>query len=116
MGKNTWNSLPKKPLPHRENLIMTTTEEYDGDNYKSFNNEENMWKYIKEKEFEDVWIIGGGKIYEYFIYKPYITNIYISRIRSNYNCDTFFPVPPKCFKMSKMDNENKLDIEVYSSK
>ena len=25
MGKNTWESLPKKPLPKRDNLILSTS-------------------------------------------------------------------------------------------
>ena len=26
MGRNTWESLPIKPLPNRENIVLTTTE------------------------------------------------------------------------------------------
>jgi dihydrofolate reductase len=115
MGKNTWNGLPKKPLPDRENLILSTKEEFNGENYKSFIGECGLWDYCLEKEIEDVWIIGGGKVYEYFINKPYITNVYISRINGQYNCDTFFPTIPKKLKLLKIEKINNLEIEVYSS-
>jgi len=115
MGKNTWKSLPKRPLPNRDNLILTTKDELNGENYKSFTNEESLWEYCKKKSYEEIWIIGGGKIYEYFIEKPYITNIYISRIKENYNCDTFFPNIPERLKLLKIDKINSLEIEIYSS-
>ena len=113
MGKNTWNGLPKQPLPDRENIILSTTEEFNGETYKSFASEERLWNYVREREFEDVWIIGGGKVYEYFINKPYITGVYISRIKEEYNCDTFFPNIPKNLKLLKIEKINNLEIEIY---
>ena len=115
MGRNTWNSLPKKPLPKRDNLRLTTTEVLNGENYKSFKDEDTLLEYCMKEKFEDIWIIGGGKIYEYFINKPYISNVYISRIKSNYNCDTFFPNIPNNLKLLKKEIINNLEIEIYSS-
>ena len=35
MGKSTWDSLPRKPLPNRENLIVTTSkQEFGNDDYE----------------------------------------------------------------------------------
>ena len=44
MGRKTWDSLPTKPLPNRDNLIISSTlhlnfSEYEG--YKTFYNKEN---------------------------------------------------------------------------
>ena len=115
MGRNTWNSLPKTPLPNRDNLILSTTDVLNGDNYKSFNDETSLLEHCIKKKYEEICIIGGGKIYEYFINKPYISKIYISRIKSNYNCDTFFPNIPNNLKLLKKEIINNLEIEIYSS-
>src|SRR5579872_2343493 len=69
MGKNTWNSLPKKPLLNRINIIIsntiTETKEINiinemKDTYivKSF--EEALSKCPSDKQ---IFIIGGSKIY-----------------------------------------------------
>ena len=34
MGKNTWESLPKKPLKGRDNLILSSTMEMDKETSK----------------------------------------------------------------------------------
>ena len=41
-----WDTLPKNPLPDRENLIMSKTLK-DNDNYKAFNCYDNIFKYKK---------------------------------------------------------------------
>ena len=110
MGKNTWLSLPKKPLPNRYNVIMTTTENYNGLNYssiKNFNNDSELFK-----DIETLWIIGGSQIYNYFI--NIVDEIHISKIVGNYNCDTFFPKIPNNFKLIEENviDENLL-IEIW---
>ena len=51
MGKNTWESIPIKPLPKRHNLILSSSldiqDNYNGYITKSFNNEDNLMEFIK---------------------------------------------------------------------
>jgi dihydrofolate reductase len=77
MGKNTWNSLPKKPLPNRTNWVMSSTP-IDG--VKNPDND----LIAKDKE---VWLIGGAKMIH--SYWEYIDEIHASRTFSEYTCDTF---------------------------
>ena len=69
MGKNTWESLPIKPLQKRHNLILSTSldvqDNYNGYITKSFNNEEKLFEFIKNNSYENIWIIGGEKIYKF---------------------------------------------------
>lgn len=61
MGRRTWESIGQKPLPNRENVIISknikNTETLDGvyENIKSF---------IKENKNKNVWFIGGREIYK----------------------------------------------------
>jgi dihydrofolate reductase len=101
MGKNTYNSI-KKPLVNRDNLILSSTlnidETFDNKNIvKSFSKVERIEDFIKLKNYDEVWIIGGSKIYDLFLnsyhndglLKP--TNLYITYIDEDFECDTFFP-------------------------
>lgn len=118
MGKNTWNSLPSKPLLGRENLIISqATFEFSAvdqlhyvDHYKNsdgtimgntnkisfFKNIDVALDYIEQKQYDEVWIIGGEKVYDAFLnipkYNNRIEHLYITEIIGNYNCDTFFNI------------------------
>ena len=77
MGRNTWESLPNRPLPDRINVIISNNPsryflndaEYDDTNIKhifQLDNDDAFAEKIQEleKEHGDVWIIGGQKVYE----------------------------------------------------
>tara|TARA_B100000073_G_C23379096_1_gene430279 strand:- start:17 stop:544 length:528 start_codon:yes stop_codon:yes gene_type:complete len=111
MGKNTWNSLPKKPLPKREHYVLSSS--YNCITNINYNNSwfcnsfETLFNHhkIRNKEFEECWFIGGEKIYKEVLNKDYIDNLVISYIPRKFDCDTFFPDIPNNFVIK---NENKL--------
>ena len=45
----------------------------------------------KSDEIESIFIIGGQQLYELGIQLPVVTRIYLTRIHSTFECDTFFP-------------------------
>ena len=105
MGKNTFESIlniNKGSLKNRDNLILSTTLNVDNKNktnniLKSFNNIQNLENFIKNKNYHTIWIIGGEKIYDYFL-NNYPSDgilvpqkIYISYINKEFKCDSFFP-------------------------
>ena len=100
MGKNTWLSLPKKPLKNRENLILsstlTETEIRKYDNTKLFNDMASLNQYITKKK-EPVWIIGGEYLYNAYINDKHLDKIYITNINIDTKCDVFFPKIPNHF-------------------
>ena len=61
MGRNTYESLPKGALPNRRNVVLSrTTKELPGcDVYPTLEAALNSCK-----EDEDVYIIGGARVYE----------------------------------------------------
>lgn len=85
MGANTFHSIGK-PLPKRENIVIT---HQDIDNvliYKSIR--EFLLDYKNKKE--EIFIIGGASIYKEFI--NYASKIYLTEIdASDSKADTFFP-------------------------
>ena len=94
MGRKTWDSLPKKPLPKRKNIIITSSNiENIYENTIFVNNFESLFKELIKNNFETNWIIGGSSIYKYMLdnYIKNIEYIHFTRICNCFNCDTFFP-------------------------
>jgi len=57
MGRNTWESLPVKPLPERRNIVITRSLMENVECFKSIEEALNTCK-------GDIWFIGGAGIYE----------------------------------------------------
>ncbi len=86
MGRKTFLSLPIKPLPKRENIVLTRKGfQYEGVVIQK--SIEDALEYTKNK---NIYIIGGESIYKQAM--KYATKLEITRIHKHYsNCDTFFP-------------------------
>ena len=93
MGKNTFLSIGK-PLPKRTNIVLSTSLSNTlHDNIIIFNNITPLIHYIQTQHFDQIWIIGGLQIYQLFLEKKLIDEIYITLINNSYpSCDTFFPI------------------------
>lgn len=102
MGRNTWESLPKKDslprLPDRINIIVSNSMVSNGvisilgDLTVAMPLEETL-DYICASDRVcdiDIFIIGGGQIYNALL--PYCNRVYVTKIDKNHdNIDTFFP-------------------------
>jgi len=87
MGSKTWESLPKKPLPLRRNIVMEYDQNavFEGAEV-AHSMEEAMQMIASEKE---AFIIGGTSIYNLFIDK--VDKLYLTRIHADFEADVFFP-------------------------
>ena len=86
MGRRTYESLPGK-LPGRE-MIVISTKSVDS-NVKVMHSINNIVDIYKNSE-EEIFIIGGAKIYSEFI--DYADRLYLTEIDATDNeADTFFP-------------------------
>lgn len=90
MGRKTWDSLPKKPLPNRYNIIITThkEEDYDDVSYMSMDEVKTFLENVASTE--RVFVIGGGTIYKALL--PYCSEAWVTKIfKKHENVDTYFP-------------------------
>jgi dihydrofolate reductase len=88
MGKNTFFSLPRRPLPNRRNIVLTTDTEFTYENTEVAHSIEQLYTLLKDEE--EVFIIGGGKVYEQFINT--VDKLYVTHIHHTWeDADTFFP-------------------------
>jgi dihydrofolate reductase len=87
MGRKTFDSIGR-PLPNRQNIVMTKDENFEKEGIKVINDFDEALELIK-KSNEDVFIIGGSKIYELF--EPVANSLAITRILKDFEGDAFFP-------------------------
>ncbi len=88
MGKRTYLSLPRRPLPNRPNIVISDIqgEQIEGA-IMAYSIEDALRLANPDKEN---FIIGGGTIYRQFM--PIADKLYITRIRHTFPlADTFFP-------------------------
>lgn len=88
MGRKTWDSLPRKPLPNRTNIVITSNPNMDND--AEFMDLFDTKLYLIYNKNDDIFIIGGGQIYKELL--PYCDSVYITKIYKDHeNVDTYFP-------------------------
>src|SRR5512133_3586576 len=87
MGKKTWESLPKKPLPNRRNVVIT---DIPGEQIEGAGMAYSIQDAIdKCEKGEEAFIIGGGSIYRQFM--PLADRLYITHVHSKAPADIYFP-------------------------
>lgn len=127
MGKNTWMGL-EKCLPKRDNYVISRTLAIDfhfkkikPEKYtkiKVLTNSERFHDLVKKNHYDEIFIIGGEKLYNGVINNKLLNTIYYTNIHNNFSCDTFFPDIPPYFEpiyKSKTFNENNIsyNFEIY---
>jgi len=114
MGKATWDSLPKKPLPDRNNIVITTSEkDKDGPyHFLTFNKAKSYL--VSMSQIQDVWVIGGAKLVEGLL--PIIEEVWLSRIQGSYNCDTFLPATliEETLSLTSSGLQNDVYVDIWS--
>lgn len=118
MGSATWKSLDCKPLCHRMNIILSSNLISSGivTVCKSLS---DALIHCKNHEISNIWVIGGGKVYQEAITSASCKEIILSRIDGTYNTDTVFPTIPSTFRLTniaKMGNafdQPSWNLEVY---
>ena len=115
MGRKTWESLPKKPLPNRFNAILSNTLTIDTETTKTFNSLQKVIEFSRQNNYQDLWIIGGEQLYTSALELKVVDEIHVSEINEEFDCDVFFPdVTSYGFQLSFENNiGEKLRYKIY---
>ncbi|KAA6302329.1 MAG: Dihydrofolate reductase type 3 [Candidatus Ordinivivax streblomastigis] len=88
MGRKTFESLPKGPLPNRRNIVISRNKELrieGAEVYPSLD-----YALLKLMDEEEIFIIGGAQIYTQIL--PDADKLYLTKIQAEFpEADTFFP-------------------------
>ncbi len=86
MGRKTFDAIGR-PLPGRENLIISRNSEYSAPNCRSFTSIESGLTYASG--CEELFVIGGATLYEALL--PAADYLYLTLINRQFEGDTYFP-------------------------
>lgn len=87
MGRKTWDSIGRKPLSNRINLVLSKSLV---EGCKMSSSDPN-WLLDYCKVFypnKQIYIMGGGTVYQQYL--KVIDRFYITEIDADFECDTFF--------------------------
>ena len=91
MGRKTWESLPKKPLPGRLNIVITRQKNYRAEGAVVVADGPSALK--AAGAVEEICVIGGGEIFDMFLTQT--DRIYLTEVDLEVDGDTFFtPLDP----------------------
>lgn len=87
MGRKTFESFPRRPLPGRQNIVITRNA---GWQYPGVTVAHDLNEAIAAAETNTVFIIGGAQIYELAL--PLVDVLHLTRIHARWaSADVFFP-------------------------
>ena len=87
MGRKTFESFPRRPLPGRQNIVITRNT---GWQYPGVTVAHSLEEAIKVAETSKVFIIGGAQVYEQAM--PLVNVLHLTRIHARWaSADAFFP-------------------------
>lgn len=87
MGRNTYLSLPKRPLINRSNIVITDIEDEKFEGCITVHSIEESLQYCNDRE--ESFIIGGGAVYRQFM--PYANKLYLTMVHKEFEADIFYP-------------------------
>lgn len=85
MGRVVFEELNEKPLPGRENIVLSRSKSYD--HVKTFQSIDETLEYLDDRE--KIFIIGGGEIYRQTL--DLADELIVTQIKKEYPGDTYFP-------------------------
>ncbi len=86
MGRKTHESIGR-PLPGRENIVLTRDRNYQPEGCTVFNDLESIYAHCKNNE--EVMIMGGADLYRQTL--PSANRIYLTEVYADCEGDTYFP-------------------------
>lgn len=87
MGRKTYESFPRRPLPGRQNIVITRDPSWQSDGVTVAH---NLDQAIAAANTSTVFVIGGAQIYELAL--PQVEVLHLTLIHARWaSADVFFP-------------------------
>ncbi len=86
MGRKTWESLPRRPLPGRDNRVLTRDPHYLAPGATVHT---TLASALAAPESGSLWVIGGAALYALCL--PLASRLYVTQVHAADSGDTYFP-------------------------
>jgi dihydrofolate reductase len=108
MGRKTWDSLPRKPLPGRINVVVTRQTDWQADGAVAATSLEQALVNASGT----VMVIGGAEIYEHTL--PLAARIELTEIHNDFDGDARFVFDRSVWRESTREDHVTADGLGYS--
>ena len=95
MGRKTWDSLPKKPLPGRRNIVVTRDEHWRADGAENMGLDRAL-------ALPDAFVIGGAEIYRLALAKA--DRIELTEVHKPFDGDARFDFDMKEWRQTARED------------
>lgn len=113
MGRKTLEALAGKPLTGRMNIVLTRQQDFAANGFHVVHDMEQALELVKQAQYREVNIIGGGEIYRQFLPKAH--RIILTRVEASFEGDAFFPeLPVAEWQLISDDPQPADDKHAYS--
>ncbi len=94
MGRKTWESFPKRPLPGRLNIVVTRDRAYRAEGGETVPSLEAAISLATVRarcmaNVDEICVIGGGQVYAQAL--PLADRLYVTHVLQSVDGDTVFP-------------------------
>ncbi|MEW9804950.1 dihydrofolate reductase [Mesorhizobium marinum] len=102
MGRKTWESFPRRPLPGRLNIVVTRDRTYQAEGAEAAGSLQDAITLATVRSrcvpgVDEICVIGGGQIYAQAL--PLADRLCITHVHANIDGDTVFPpVDPEIWR------------------
>jgi dihydrofolate reductase len=90
MGRKTYQSIGR-PLPRRINIIVTRDKNFKAPGCLTAHSLKQALDLAEQKDDREIFIIGGGQIYQQALDRGLVDRLYITRVQGDYQAEIFFP-------------------------
>lgn len=92
-GRRNYESIPEafRPLPDRKNIVVSSQRGYAAPGAVVVHSLEDALEQARKIANEEIFVIGGGKVYAEALEKKLIDRMYITHVHAEFEADTFFP-------------------------
>jgi dihydrofolate reductase len=114
MGRKTWESIPPKfrPLKDRTNIVITRTSGLTAQGGNVTSSVEEAIEAVEKTEVTRAFVIGGAQIYKAALERKETKRILLTRVLSDFECDTFFPLQlDESGKSEGWERKSKEDLD-----
>jgi dihydrofolate reductase len=110
MGKLTYESLPVRPLPNRQNIIISDNLQDSFEGCITVHSIQEALELCSEEE--ESFIIGGGSVYRQFL--PLSNKLYLTVVDKDFDADTFLQIDLSQWHMIDKEDHGPDDKNSFS--
>ena len=109
MGRKTWDSLPRKPLPDRTNIVVTRQPGWSADGAVTASSLDDA---LRKARGAEVMVIGGGEIYRAALARA--DRIELTEVQGTFGGDAHFTFDRTSWHETARENHTTPDGLAYS--